>query len=422
VYSAFADDPVKVLRLPGIDLPFVLTDSTQLDNGLLGAGGTVRSADILSVHAELASGDSPVCWLLHHHLVPTPVTDLERSGSGRYTDGFAAWASHAGLRIARSLISNVDREELTMTAMGAGTVLSCLHTLGRPVLLLHGHKHYPTARLLKGIHEGDNDVALLSAGSAGVTELPDARMMSVWPSLNAIRIDRRPSGAYAVEAGMVAFPPAELEDEREIRRTPLVRLESRGQGWEVREEAHPPHPPEWTRNEVAYRLEDDADFVDADVYRRVEVVRGSRSEQEGKWCEPIDGLSGATLMLGKSSLGLPTNHPFDLDGTRGEARYTIKRAVASNAEAAARFYDESTPYEWLGLGNRYPCETAVIEVEHATPKRLESAFASLTNVATGREIPIPLRRSEKGVRATVSPCPARHLLRIYWRLPRAAER
>ena len=41
-----------------------------------------------------------------------------------------------------TLVSNADREELTMTALGAGTALSTLHTFGRPVLLLHGHKHF----------------------------------------------------------------------------------------------------------------------------------------------------------------------------------------------------------------------------------------------------------------------------------------
>ena len=47
-----------------------------------------------------------------------------------------------------TLIANADREEMTMTALGAGTSLSTLHALDRAVLVLHGHKHYATARLL----------------------------------------------------------------------------------------------------------------------------------------------------------------------------------------------------------------------------------------------------------------------------------
>lgn len=422
VYSAFADDPVRVVRLPGIDFPFVLTDSTYLDGGLVGAGGTVRSADILSVHAELSRADkAPVFWLLHHHLVPTPMTDLERAGSGRFTEGFARWATHAGLRVARSIISNVDREELTMTAMGAGTVLSCLHTMRRPVLVLHGHKHYPTARLLKGIRAGENDVALLSAGSAGVTETPDARLLSIWPSFNAMRIERE-GATHSLHVAIVAFPPAELAEERHVRITSLLRLESRADApvWDVREPVPHVHPPEWTRNEASYLLEEQGEVVDATVTRRVEVVDGSASAKERIWCDHLDGLRGARVRVDGEWADLPTILRFDLHGTRGEATYTIGKAVAANAEAAERRYDEATPYEWIGLPNRYPCTEVRLRVEFTSPheSRLASAFASLTNLATGMETPVTLERDGDAVWAVAQECPPRNLLRIYWRLPK----
>lgn len=422
VFTAFADDPVKVLRLPGIDYPFVLTDSTHLDGGLVGAGGTVRSADLLAVHAELSRADkAPVFWLLHHHLVPTPMTDLQRSGSGRFTEGFAKWATQTGLRAARAIISNVDREELTMTAMGAGTVLSCMHTMRRPVLVLHGHKHYPTARLLKGIRYGENDVALLSAGSAGVTETPDARLLSVWPSFNAMRIERGDEGTHSVHVTIVAFPPAGHPDEREIRCTALVSLASRTDHpvLEVREPRPRPHVSEWTRNEASYRLDEDGDVVHAVVSRRVEVVEGTPSAKEGEWCDHLDGLPGASVRVVDYDVGLPSLQKFHLVGTRGEATYTITKALAANADAAGRFYDESTPYEWIGLPNRYPCAEVRLRVEF-TAARLASAFASITNLATGMEMPVQLERGGDAAWAVVEACPPRHLLRIYWRLPKRA--
>ena len=58
-------------------------------------------------------------------------------------------------RVLPWLVANGDREELTMTALGAGSALTTLQTLGRAVLVLHGHKHYATARLLKGLEADD---------------------------------------------------------------------------------------------------------------------------------------------------------------------------------------------------------------------------------------------------------------------------
>src|SRR5256885_1133607 len=87
------------------------------------------------------------------------------------------------------LVSFADREELFMTALGAGTTLTLLNALGSPTLVLHGHKHYPTARLLRATQAGDGDVLVASAGSAGVLEhyhaLGPIERTFLWASFNA---------------------------------------------------------------------------------------------------------------------------------------------------------------------------------------------------------------------------------------------
>src|SRR5262249_6845702 len=81
-----------------------------------------------------------------------------------------------------------DREELSMTAFGAGTALSMLHALRRAVVVLHGHKHYPTARVLSGTTAGDGDIVITSAGSAGTIQVYEptspAESVQLWPSFN----------------------------------------------------------------------------------------------------------------------------------------------------------------------------------------------------------------------------------------------
>src|SRR5262249_42688621 len=55
----------------------VAYDSTYLTTGLLSAGGAIHGEDMLQIAAQLV-GDRPVIMLLHHHLIPTPVTDVCR--------------------------------------------------------------------------------------------------------------------------------------------------------------------------------------------------------------------------------------------------------------------------------------------------------------------------------------------------------
>jgi len=56
----------------------VAFDSTYLPSGLISAGGSLRQEDILHAAAAVGSRnpDWPVLFLLHHHLTPTPLTDV----------------------------------------------------------------------------------------------------------------------------------------------------------------------------------------------------------------------------------------------------------------------------------------------------------------------------------------------------------
>src|SRR5207253_6364998 len=127
--------------------------------------------------------------------------------------------------------SNVDREETMMTALGAGGFLTALHTLGRPVLVFHGHKHYPTTRVLHGTRTGEGDVVLLSAGSAGVSEryVLTGRAMEIWPNFNVVRIERH-GDEFAVDADLVLFSPPE-RSRQEIVVRPLLSARSNGPRW-----------------------------------------------------------------------------------------------------------------------------------------------------------------------------------------------
>jgi len=152
-------------ELHGMPAWVVAFDSTYLPSGLISAGGSLRQEDILHAAAAVGSRnpDWPVLFLLHHHLIPTPLTDVGVVKVDK-TPQLVRWSVQ---HLLPTLIANADREEMTMTALGAGTALSTLHALGRAVLVLHGHKHYATARLSSGLADGQGDVLVVSAGSCG---------------------------------------------------------------------------------------------------------------------------------------------------------------------------------------------------------------------------------------------------------------
>ncbi len=205
-------------------------DSTFLPTGYLSAGGVVRREDLLQLASEIADEDTslPLVFVLHHHLVPTPLTDVHAIETHRLPR-----AAHLALhRLLPVLVAHADREELTMTALGAGTALSMLHAMGRPVLVLHGHKHVAIARKLERMREGDGDVLLASAGSAGIAQRWTTSAASdtarLWPSFNVLELDGTSLTIETVSFGYKGRSRASLAYR------PLLWAEREGAEWRPR--------------------------------------------------------------------------------------------------------------------------------------------------------------------------------------------
>lgn len=413
----------------GLPLWIVAYDSNHLPHGAIGAGGAMRQEDLLRA-AAIVDGHEPewpVLFLLHHHLIPTPLTDLgpiEVEGTPRPVK----WLVERGLP---RLLANADREELFMTALGAGTALSTLHAMKRAVLVLHGHKHYATSRLLSATHPDQGDVLVVSAGSAGTAQVwrpsPHRDTARLWPSFNAIALD-----ADRLDVEQVAFAWRSVSDT--VARRPMVTVSRRGARWEPAalevEDAVEPGP-RLALNEQRAELQPSRrhgrDRWDVDVRRR---VRFAASGPRARYVESVDGPARGRLVLGAGALridggvGLPAQLRLD---PRRDTRYVLEGGVPRTVEEEARVAGaQATPYGRLVLMNRYQCERATLVVS-GLRDRARTAFGSATDLGTGLERPIPVEADEGAdrVRLTVCDCPPRTLLRLHWlledeRLPRAA--
>jgi 3',5'-cyclic AMP phosphodiesterase CpdA len=402
----------------GLPASVIAYDSTYLPTGYISAGGIVRQEDLLHAAAHLDKDDNPVILLVHHHLVPTPLTDL-----GVIEPPPERWLRYGLQRILPEIVANADREELTMTALGAGTALSTLHTLRRAVLVLHGHKHYATARHLRHTVVGHGDVLLVSAGSAGTAEkwspagTSDAARL--WPSFNAVRFD---GGELTVET--VSFGYKDAKRGRIVVR-PLVSARQDGARWStlpIRMDARGPIGPELEANESLCRLvpsNDDASTRWDVVYER----RVSRlGESPHRYLEQVEGIPGAKLVVldadlrTRETLDVPGRLDLEL-GSPGITRYRLENGVCRTAAEADKVYGPRTaPYEWIGLMNRYACKRTRLVVTGLGDAARE-AFASITDLGTGLEEPATLTRAAGDeISLTVAPCEPRTLLRIYWPL------
>jgi 3',5'-cyclic AMP phosphodiesterase CpdA len=406
--------PSEFHRLPFFVLAY---DSTYLPSGLLSAGGALRQEDLLEAAAQMGelAADRPVLVLIHHHLVPTPLTDLGPVPLDERTGRLVRWSVQKALP---ALVSNADREELTMTAMGAGTALSTLHTLGRAVLVLHGHKHYATARLLEGITSGQGDVLIASAGSAGLAQLSaqDSRQDTarLWPSFNVIDWQDE-----HVSVDMISFAWKEHHASRYARR-PLVRAFRNGSQWRIDpvDGVELATGPRLLGNRACYELRASNAFEerwDLTCEREVSVGEGSPIT---RYVETVEALGGARCLLDgqAKALPLPAHVHLELDGS---THYVVEGAVARTFKEAQHGGQQESPFASVGFMNRYSAELARLEVR-GLPDSGSRAFASATDLGTGLERPVRLVRldSERSGVAEVRDCPARTLLRVYWRLDR----
>ncbi len=418
----------------GLPVYVVLVDSSWLPGGYISAGGLLRQEDLLAVASKLSPDGRPVLLLMHHHLVPTPLTDLGRI---QFPEGWGIFARIAQRGLG-AVIAGGDREELTMTALGAGTALSTLHTLGRAVAVLHGHKHYPTVRLARGVFQGHGDVVLASAGSAGVFEawslgvhddadVSDAPAREgdraaptprLWPSFNVIDLDGDALHIDTVLYRDADGPPGTAK----TTLRPMLRALRDGTRWTLTETVPDAAPDgggeRLAENRATFRFTHTlGPLWSADVTR---VVRTVRSNPEG-FCyrERVAGAPGSELrnVFDAHHLGdaLPLGAELELK-LQGESRYTLDRGFAADVAQAEQSYGSDTsPYEWAGLFNRYPCERAVLTVGPLAEDGCEP-FASATDLGTGLERPLPITREGEMHTVVVEHCAPRTLLRVYWRL------
>jgi hypothetical protein len=318
------------------------------------------------------------------------------------------------------LVANADREELTMTALGAGTALSTLHTLGRGVLALHGHKHYATARMLEGMAEAHGDVLLVSAGSAGMAQrwhdqstFDDARL---WPSFNVIELD---GDNLAIDT--VSFAWKEGGSGKRARRA-LARARRQGSRWQlapIGDVEIEDVGPRLALNAATCQLEVSVEHPGCWDYHCDREVHPARDVQLHRYVEVVDGLPGGYCVV--NSHGARSKLPTQVDlEVGGVIQYRVLGGMFRTlAKARHTSGDTSSPFAQVALMNRYRSEVARLTVRRLGDSTAD-AFASATDLGTGLERPMRLERGSEPGEVFVSSrgCPARTLLRIYWRLYR----
>lgn len=411
-----AGTPFLAQRVPLPDFPcdVVAYDSTYLPAGIASAGGVIRQADLLQMGSALASGDPerPLLLLLHHHLIPTPVTDT----SVIDTTGRPPIQKFLVGKVLPWLVSNGDREELTMTALGAGSALTTLQTLGRAVIVLHGHKHYATVRLLKGL-DGDADLLITSAGSCGLTqdwtggEYDEAPKL--WPSVNFLQVD----GAK-VSVTSQAWSP--FQPERRSSPRNLVSASREGRQWTLE---LPPlrevqfHPVLKVNELEAQLVQSSAHLGRLDLVTKRRLVSHPSAWLRDYW-EVLEGPPGAMARdlvidgVNKPDGKCPARVSVAKDGV---STWRIEGGLFASVDAAQEF-QQGQAFEAVELLNRSRADLARLVV-HLGPVKT-TPFASITNLTTGKERPWPLERAGDVVTVERTNCPARTLLRLYWPLER----
>lgn len=432
--------PESFHRLP---IHLVAYDSSYLPSGYLSAGGNVRTDDVLHAAAQLgdAHRERPVVVLMHHHLVPTPVTDTGPIETHR----LGALAHLSLHRVLPVLVTHADREELTMTALGAGSALSALHSLGRPVVVLHGHKHIASARKLDAVREHEGDVLLASAGSAGTaqrylpphTERHAARggvdPLRIWPSFNVVELDDDAMTIETVSFGWKGRSAAQLATR------PLVWAERHGARWELTptDAGDTRTGPTLASNVAHYALTPSARFGasrwDAVVRREVRLAAGRTLARYG---ETIEGLpDGTAELFGPDGrrLARVSRLPARVELPLGASSTLRVEGVLARTLAELHRHHGAmvSPYASVRLVQRYQTRVARLVVDGLDAGAAEEAFATLLDLGSGTERLVPVERvrgpsaglAEGACRvvATLTDCPARSVLRVVWGSLRGAS-
>ncbi len=402
------------IELPDFPCDIVSYDSTFLPAGMASAGGVLRQEDLISMGRELTWGNTekPLLFLLHHHLIPTPVTDL----SAIDTEGRPLLQRLLVGRLLPWLVSSGDREELTMTALGAGSALTTLQTLGRAVVVLHGHKHNATVRLLKGL-DGDGDLLITSAGSSGLTqgwssgEYDEAPKL--WPSVNFIKIDEQ-----HVTVSAQAWSPTQADRLSALRH--LVSAKREGKQWLL--EAAPLNEAEFEAvlalNEMQVQLvESHAQVGRVDLLTQRKLVAHPRAWLNEYW-EVLEGAPGSFAReivvdgAPRKDAKCPARLHLPKDCT---STWRLEGGLFSNLGDAQEGHQRQA-YSSADLLNRSRASIARLKIDMGPIKSIP--FAAVTNLMTGKEQPYPLSRENNSYVLTYKNCPARTLLRVYWPLER----
>ncbi|MBX3245830.1 MAG: metallophosphoesterase [Myxococcales bacterium] len=389
--------------------PFWLVayDSTFLPRGLLGAGGTLRREDLLHVAAQIGrhQPDWPILVLLHHHLVPTPLTDTDPIDAGERSS-LVRWGV---TEVLPRLLAHADHEEWMMTALGAGSALTALHDLGRAVLVLHGHKHNATARSLDATVAAQGDVLIASAGSAGtassVRRAATHRSARVWPSFNVVELE---PDSVAIETAAFGWKG---RSRGEVETTPLVWAARSGSQWRVVPVPRGPRErgPKLAADVMSVRLERSRrpGRWDLAIERRLTPDLDARVPHYVETLAPLAG--GAAFVR-----GIAVDTPHDLSLGFEPTRYLLEAgAYRTHAEALRSQRGNAAPYGHVELLVRYRCARAELRAI-GLPTR--DVFASATDAGSGQQTVLPIERDDGAVIVRLEDCPARTVLRLHWPL------
>jgi hypothetical protein len=165
-----------------------------------------------------------------------------------------------------------------------------------------------------------------------------------------------------------------------------------------------------TRDEASWRLEEAGSRWDAEHVRVVEKAQGWTGGAALR--EVIDGAPGGFVVDGARRAPLPAVVDVAVGGT---TRVRVAAALCRTFAEGARVLGAPAAFEAVELTCRWPTDRAVLRL--SGPDRVVSrAFASVTDMATGREAPAAALRGGGAVVFELAPCRGLTRLRIYWPL------